>query len=156
VNAKLWLAAGALFLALSAVAVYKAWPLLFPEVIISAEPDPSCDLRAGPCVTRLADGAEVRFGIEPRDIPVLQPLQLSVVVSGMEVLGAEVDFVGIGMNMGFNRPKLDALGEGRFSGGATLPVCVRNTMQWEARVLLKTSEGLVSVPYRFVTTKSDH
>lgn len=140
-------------MALCGVAVYKAWPLLFPEVIVEAELDPSCDLRAGPCVSRLPGGSEVSFAIEPRDIPLIQPLQLNVEVKGMDVRSAEVDFAGVGMNMGFNRPKLEAADGGQFSGGATLPVCVRNTMQWEARVLLKTNEGLISVPYRFLTAK---
>lgn len=151
---KTWLwALLALVLILAAGLVYKAWPLLFPEVQLAASPDPRCDLRAGPCTSRLNKGAEVSFGIEPKSIPMLEPLGLSVVVKGLKTQAVEVDFEGQEMYMGFNRPRLIAQADGRFSGEARLPVCVRDAMEWEARVLLHTSTGILAVPFRFITIK---
>lgn len=151
---KYWLwALLALIFFMAAALVYKAWPLLFPEMQLVAKPDPKCDLRAGPCVTRLARGGEVSFGIEPRHIPMLEPLQLSVQVKGMEVSSVEVDFEGQEMYMGFNRPKLSAQGNGRFVGQTRIPVCVRDAMEWEAKVLLGTGRGILAVPFRFITLK---
>lgn len=143
----------ALILLVAAGLVYKAWPLLFPEMQLVAKPDPKCDLRAGPCVTRLANGAEVSFGIEPRSIPMLEPLTLSVEVKGQEARSVEVDFEGLEMYMGFNRPKLSAQGNGRFVGETRIPVCVRDAMEWEAKVLLGTGRGMLAVPFRFITIK---
>jgi len=153
-NTLLWAVAGLLLLAVSAVAVYKAWPLLFPKVHTAAALDPGCDLRAGPCTSPLPGGASVTFSIEPRAIPVMQPLRLEVDLVGLDAERVQIDFSGVDMNMGFNRPTLQQdRRAGHYSGEGRLPVCVRDAMEWEARVLIQTDEGLVSAPYRFITVK---
>ncbi|MDJ0806742.1 MAG: hypothetical protein QNJ78_07900 [Gammaproteobacteria bacterium] len=152
-NLILWSVTGMLVIAIAGVALYKSWPLLFPVVHISVPLDSECDLRAGPCVSPLPEGGRVSFAIEPRSIPVVKPLELQVRLEGMAVERVEIDFSGVDMNMGFNRPLLSKQGEGHFSGKGMLPVCVRDAMEWEARVLLHTDQGLVSAPYRFITVK---
>lgn len=154
-NAALWGVVGVLFLALAVVAGYKAWPLLYPEVMMSAPLNKDCNLRQEACVTRLPDGGSVQFSIHPRTIPPLEKLQLEVIAQNMDVHSVEVDFSGVGMNMGFNRPKLETGLNGRFIGQGMLPVCVRNSMEWEAKVLVQTGEGLLAVPFRFQVYKSD-
>jgi hypothetical protein len=146
---------GVLFLALAGVAAYKAWPLLYPEVVIAVPLNADCDLRQGPCLTQIPDGGSVRFSITPRNIPPLKELQLEVAIQGLEAQAVEVDFSGIDMNMGFNRPKLMQQATGQFQGKGMLPVCVRSSMEWEARVLVHTDEGIVAVPFRFLVRKSD-
>ena len=148
-----WLAAGGVFAAVAAGAFYVAWPLLNPTVVATAPLDPGCDLRRGPCVVTLPNGAAVRFALEPRTIPLLEPLTIDVHVAGMRALGVQVDFAGVDMNMGYNRPSLVAEGEGRYVGKTVLPVCVRHRMDWEARVLIRTADGLVATPFRFSTFK---
>lgn len=146
------LAAGsAAFVAVAAGAFYVAWPLLNPQVVATASIDSTCDLRQAPCVATLPSGATVRFGLEPRTIPLLEPIRIDVEVRGLNALGVEVDFAGVDMNMGYNRPALASQGDGRFSGEVTIPVCVRNRMEWEAKVLVRTSAGLMAAPYRFWT-----
>jgi hypothetical protein len=149
----IWLLAGVLFVALGGVAAYKVWPLLNPQVAVQAPLDPDCDLRAGPCISILPGGGRVSFGIRPLSIPVVEPLELEIRVEGVDAASAEVDFSGVDMNMGFNRPKLESRGGGVFSGDGMLPVCVRDAMEWEAKVLLRTPDGLVAAPYRFITVK---
>jgi hypothetical protein len=51
-SALLWLVLGLLFATLTGAALYKTWPLLYPQVLASAPLDPACDLRAGPCTAR--------------------------------------------------------------------------------------------------------
>ncbi|MEN8177479.1 MAG: hypothetical protein ABFS39_02550 [Pseudomonadota bacterium] len=152
-NLLLWSMAGVMMLAIGAVAIYKSWPLLFPDVLISAPLDATCDLRTGACVSPLPEGGSVSFAIEPRSIPVVRPLQFQVHVEGLDVERVEIDFRGVDMNMGFNRPALEKQQEGEFAGKGMLPVCVRDAMEWEARVLMHTDLGLVSAPYRFITVK---
>jgi hypothetical protein len=152
-NTLLWIVAGLLLAAVSAVAVYKTWPVMFPKVHTAAPLNPACDLRAGPCTSPLPAGASITFAIEPRSIPVVQPLQLRVDLVGLQAQGVQIDFRGVDMNMGFNRPTLQAQGAGHYAGEGRLPVCVRDAMQWEARVLVQTDEGLISAPYRFITVK---
>jgi hypothetical protein len=120
---------------------------------MAAVVDPSCDLRAGPCTSTLPGGASVTFSIEPRSIPVVRPLQFEVDLQGLEAKGVQIDFSGVDMNMGFNRPTLQEQAPGHYTGEGRLPVCVRDAMEWEARVLIETDDGLVSAPYRFITVK---
>ncbi|MBA1332522.1 hypothetical protein QQ73_15995 [Candidatus Endoriftia persephone str. Guaymas] len=149
----LWLSVGVLLTALVTVVVYKVWPILYPKAQFSAPLDPGCDLRAGPCVSSLPGGGSISFVIEPREIPLVRPLQLQVTLQGIEAERVEVDFKGVDMNMGFNRPQLSRVAEGRYSGKGILPVCVRDAMEWEATVLVTTDDGLLAAPYRFITVK---
>jgi hypothetical protein len=143
-----------LFLAVVAiVAIYSAWPLFFPEIAVRAPLNSSCDLRTTPCSVIFPDGARVTFSIEPASIPVMVPLRYKVVVQGMQAKDITVDFVGVDMNMGFNRAQLSREAVGRFSGDGMLPVCVRDVMEWEAKVQLNTDAGLMEAPFRFVTYK---
>jgi hypothetical protein len=147
----LWILVGVLAIALVGVALFKAWPLLYPEVARVVPLDPSCDLRQGPCVSPMPGSGAISFGIEPLTLPAAQPLRLGVVAEGVAAEEVAVDFSGVDMNMGFNRVLLQQVQPGRFEGRGMLPVCVRNRMTWEARVLMRTSEGLIAVPYRFET-----
>jgi hypothetical protein len=152
--ALLWLVFGTLFAALTGAALYKAWPLLYPQVLASAPLDPACDLRSGPCTARFADGAEVRFGLDPRTLFPMAPLRIEVEVRGVEARSAEVDFAGTDMNMGYNRVTLTQTQAGRYEGQGMLPVCVRNRMEWEANVMLRTAAGTLVAPFRFETVSA--
>lgn len=149
----LWLAGGGVFAAMAAGAFYVAWPLLNPAIVASAPLDPACELRQGPCTATLPNGGRVQFAIEPRTIPLLAPLTLTVRLERLRALGVEVDFAGVDMNMGYNRPGLTAAQDGAYSGQAVLPVCTRYRMDWEAKVLVRTTDGLMAAPFRFSTFK---
>ena len=149
----IWTLGSVLTLAAIGVTLVKVWPLLHPRVIAVAPLDPECDLQAGPCTAVFPDGGRVRFGIEPRPIPVVQPLVLRVRTEALEASRVEVDFSGVDMNMGFNRATLHREGPGTYRGKGILPVCVRARMAWEARVLVQTPEGTLAAPFRFDTVR---
>lgn len=153
ITALLWALAGLLLVAVVAVALHKAWPLLNPTLAEVAPLDPSCDLRAGPCNARFAGGGVVRFAIEPQSIPVVTPLRLAVEATGLDVRAVEIDFAGVDMNMGYNRVALEPVAPGVYRGHGTLPICVRARMDWEARVLIHTGEGILAAPFRFTTVR---
>ena len=150
---RLWVVAGGLFLLLAVVAAYKALPLLNPELEAVAVLDSNCDLRAGPCTSSLPGGGTVTFAIRTEGIPLVTPLDLEVQLEGVRASGVEIDFVGIGMNMGFNWPRLESQGHGLYTGSGMLPVCVRVAMEWEARVLVQSERGVLAAPFRFITVK---
>jgi hypothetical protein len=150
-----WLILGLAFAALVVLALYRAWPSLYPEVVATAPLDPSCDLRSGPCTAQLPDGGRVSFGLEPRTIRPMTPLHIVVDLDGLEAHAAEVDFAGTDMNMGYNRATLERTATGRFEGQATLPACVRHRMGWEAKVLLHTDAGILAAPFRFETVSAE-
>jgi len=145
---------GLLLLALVVVLGYKLSPLLLPPSDVAAEPGPGCDLHAGSCQASLPGGGTVTFAISPRPIPMVAPLQLEVSVTGKEAGKVEVDFAGVDMNMGLNRPQLEALGGGRYRGQGTLPVCVSGAMDWRATVLVESGRERISIPFRFSSSRS--
>jgi hypothetical protein len=153
--ALLWVAAALLIAAVIGVAVYKAWPILFPRVAERAPLDPACDLTSSACEVRFADGGTVRLDILPRGIPVVEPLRVEVELTGLPVPERiELDFAGVDMDMGYNRVTLDPAPEpGVYAGNGMLPVCVRERMTWEARVLLHLPNGTLAAPFRFDTTR---
>ena len=156
-SGQFWTIIAVLVLAIFLVVSYKLKDILKPNAAVTVALDESCDLRAGACVSELPSGGKVSLSISPNDIPILRPLALQVKTEGVVVSNIEVDFIGIGMEMGYNRSKLEVdqeeANKNQFSGKAVLPVCSRSKMDWEARVLLKTDDGLVMVPFRFFTNK---
>jgi len=149
----LWTIIALLVLAILLAVSYKLKDFLKPGVTATAALDKSCDLRKGACTSTLPNGGKVTLSINPNDIPILRPLELKVETEGVKASEVEVDFIGIGMEMGYNRPKLAAKDSSHFKGRAILPVCVRSKMDWEARVLLHTDDGLIMAPFRFFTLK---
>ncbi|WP_291985286.1 hypothetical protein [Candidatus Accumulibacter sp. ACC007] len=140
-------------LAILGVIGYKLAPLLSPKADIALALS-SCDLNQRSCTADLPDGGQLEFSIEPRPVPSLKPLQLRATVSGTEVRRIEVDFAGSEMKMGYNRPQLvsEPGDKQRFSGQASLPVCITGSMQWDVTVLVDTGKALVAVPFRLQTS----
>jgi hypothetical protein len=151
-NTSRWLWGGLLPLLVIAGLGLGLWLRPEPQVTRTA-PLPDCELRRGPCTATLSPGETIRFGIEPRDIPCLKPLQLSVRLTGLKADEVEIDFHGVDMDMGFNRLRLQEQPDGGFAGKGMLPVCVRESMEWEARVYVRNEDGQVMAPFRFVTFK---
>lgn len=132
---------------------YLLAPLLTPKSDVTL-PLSTCDLAQSSCVVALPDGGQVEVTIAPRPIPALKPLQLQAVASGGRVAKVAVDFAGVDMKMGVNRPQLAALGDGRFAGQGNLPVCVTGRMMWEATVIVETAGAVVAAPFRFESAGS--
>lgn len=147
----LWLSSALLALALLGVVGWKLWPLWFAEQTLEGVAEPDCDLHQRACTAVFPDGGRVTLDIQPRPIPIVELLQFEVRIQDLTAQQVEIDFRGIEMYMGYNRPALQAREAGRFIGSGMLPVCVQDRMTWEARVLLHTARGLYSAPFRFVT-----
>jgi hypothetical protein len=157
-----WLLAVCLAAAAIGVVAYKAWPLLYPQTAERAPLNPECDLRRSACAVRFDSGGTVQLDIQPRGIPLVQALAVEVVLSGLfSPQRVELDLAGIDMDMGYNRVPLhrvDPAADGddqqtRYRGQAMLPVCVRDRMTWEARVLLYRADGILAAPFRFETIR---
>ena len=122
--------------AILGIAAIELRPLLDPHPLLLAAPDGACDLQAGPCSGRFPQGGAVTLEIAPRPIAPLAPLDLRVATQGLDPYSVQIDFVGLEMDMGYNRPTLTAVGPGRYRGEGTLPICVRDRMAWEALSLI--------------------
>ena len=140
---------GILLIALVVVVGYKLSPLLLPRADVTVQPDPACDLNRSACRVALPDGGQLEVEMNPRPIPMVQPFQIEVRLGGFDATRVAVDFAGVDMNMGFNRPELTARGGGRHAGEVTLPVCITGAMDWQVTVLIENGGERIAIPYRF-------
>lgn len=140
---------GILLIALVVVIGYKLSPMLLPKADVTVQPDPACNLQHQACAVTLPNGGRVELSSSLRPIPMVKPFEVQVTTSGFTPARVEVDFAGIEMNMGFNRPQLAARGNGLFAAEATLPVCITGLMDWQVTVLIETGSERIAIPYRF-------
>jgi hypothetical protein len=140
---------GILLIALVVVVGYKLSPLLLPKADVVVQPDPTCNLQRQACGVKLPTGGSVELTMGTRPIPMVKPFTVQVKASGFAPSRVEVDFAGIDMNMGLNRPQLAARGDGSYAGEATLPVCITGAMDWQVTVLIENGGERIAIPYRF-------
>lgn len=138
-----------LALILIGIVGYKLSPLLMPKADVTITPEAGCDLHKTACSATLPAGGRLMLSLSPHPIPVAQPIAMAVSVEGMSPDRVQIDFAGVDMAMGFNRPTLSATGPGQFAGPTILPVCVTGHMTWQATVLLEDGGQRVAVPFRF-------
>ena len=138
-------------IALVVVVGYKMSPILLPKADLTVMPDPACSLQKQACAVALPSGGTVELSLGGGPVPLVKPFAVEVKANGVTPARVEVDFAGVDMNMGYNRPELRSSGAGRFVGEATLPVCITGHMDWQATVLVEVGSERVAVPYRFTT-----
>lgn len=142
---------GGLLLALIVVVGYKLSPLLLPQSDVVVQPEAACDLQARDCAVNLPQGGKIIFSLGAQPVPLVKPFAVRVRSEGVVPARVEVDFEGVEMKMGFNRPQLQARGPGEFVGEATLPVCITGGMLWQATVLLEVAGQRIAIPFLFDT-----
>lgn len=138
-------------IALVVIIGYKLSPMLLPKADVTVFPDPGCNLQVQNCTVSLPSGGTVELSLGARAVPLVKPFAIEVATQGLVAERVEVDFVGIDMNMGYNRPELLKRADGRFVGEATLPVCISGHMDWQATLLIESGNQRIAVPYRFST-----
>ena len=144
---------GLLIAALIFVGYYKVEMARKNNIIARIDPDKSCDLQKKACTLTMPNGGQVTLEIEPRPIPLVQNLKIKVNTNDIDAEAVSVDFKGTTMNMGPNNVKLESQQPGLYDGQGMLPVCIRNSMEWQADVYVQTDEGIFVAPFIFVTRK---
>lgn len=142
---------GGLLIVLIVVVGYKLSPLLLPQSDLSIAPDPACDIQKQACEVALPGGGSLSFSVGSQPIPLLKPFALKVLVQGSQVSQVAIDFAGVDMEMGLNRPQLTETAPGVFVGEANLPLCITGQMTWQASILVDTPKARIAIPFRFVT-----
>ena len=144
---------GLLIVVLLLAGYYKVEMAKKNTILATLEVDNSCDLQKTACRLNLPDGGTVTLDIQPRPIPLVQNLSIKVDTQVIKAQAVSVDFKGTTMNMGPNSRMLSLSEPHVFTGTGMLPVCIRNSMEWQADVYLQTSEGIIIAPFVFVTRK---
>lgn len=144
---------GILIIILVFISWYKVEQAKRNTIIAQVAVDKSCDLQKGECRLTLPDGGYISLSIEPRPIPLVQKFNIKVNTNSVDVNAVAIDFKGTTMNMGPNNVTLESLQNGTYTGQAMLPVCIRNSMEWQADVYLQGKKGIIVAPFVFVTRK---
>ncbi|QWT46217.1 hypothetical protein [Azospira inquinata] len=129
---------------------YRLAPLLHPQADLTL-PMSNCDLNRNDCRVQLPEGGSLGFRITPRPIPSLKTLDLEVQLTGTPAQKVEVDLAGADMEMGYNRPLLQEVAPGRFTGTGSLQICITGAMHWQATVLVDTGRRHLAVPFHFLS-----
>lgn len=146
---------GVLLIALVVVIGYKLSPMLLPKADVTVQPDPACDLQRQACAVDLPGGGKIELSMGTRPVPMVKPFDVQVRSSGIVPTRVEVDFTGIDMNMGFNRPELTLREPGNYVAEATLPVCITGQMDWQVTLLIETGSQHIAIPYRLRSGSHD-
>ena len=136
-------------IALVVIIGYKLSPMLLPKADVTVQPDASCDLQRQACGVSLPGGGHVELSSSVLPIPMVKPYEIRVATRGISPGRVEVDFAGIDMNMGLNRPELVQRAPGQYAAEVSLPVCITGLMDWQVTVLLDTGSERIAIPYRF-------
>jgi hypothetical protein len=142
---------GVLLIALVVVVGYKLSPMLLPKADVTVQPDPACDLQQQSCAVNLPSGGKIELSMGTRPVPMVKPFEVQVTSSGFSPARVAVDFAGVDMNMGLNRPEFTPRGDGKFSATVTLPVCITGQMDWLVTVLIETGNERIAIPYRLTS-----
>ena len=145
---------GILMVSLVFISWYKLEQAKKNTILAQVALDKTCDLQKMDCRLVLPNGGDVTLSIEPRPIPLVKKFDIKVSINGMDVEAVAVDFKGTTMNMGPNNVTLKLLGDNHYSGQGMLPVCIRNSMEWQADVYLQGKDGIIIAPFVFFTHKN--
>lgn len=123
------------------------------DVDITASLSKPCDLHHSACQAVFSRGGTVTLSIEPRPIRALNRLHIQVQLKGIKAQSVLVDFRGVNMNMGYNRPVLKPVTDGHYVGGWVLASCGLEKMVWQATVLIESNGKKLAAPFPLVTSK---
>lgn len=126
-----------------------AWSKLNPPPAFNAQMDPDCNLRMTACTADFGNGKIIRLDMEPKTLPPMEPVRISVETIGIDPDHLTVEFTGVDMNMGLVKADMLDVGGGDFAGDAIIPICVRRRMTWQALVKARGDEGLFGASFTF-------
>ncbi len=112
-----------------------------------------CDLNQQACTADLPSGGQALLDLEPRPVPMQEPLAVTLQLTGQDPDWVELDLTGVEMYMGFNRARLERVAPGSYRGEAVLPVCASESMTWAATLLPEGAAERGQVQFRFVTRR---
>ena len=142
--------AAMLVIALVSVIGFKLSPMLVPRAEKLLTVEPGCNLQRGACRV-VSDEGTFEISLSPRPIATAAPLRIEVRTGNSGVSRIDADFAGVGMNMGYFRPALQAHENGIFAAELSLPVCISGHMLWDLTLLIETGSTFLVIPLRFST-----
>lgn len=140
---------GVVLIFISLMVIYKYAPGLFSKTVVMVPVNPGCRLDVRDCSVTLPNGGVLVVSISPRPVHLASPLRIELAVEHLDLIGAEVSFAGVMMDMGPNSARLTPRDSRHFFAETSLPVCISGGMEWEATLSLETPQEQIVVPFRF-------
>ncbi|HIO92433.1 MAG TPA: hypothetical protein EYG68_06250 [Leucothrix mucor] len=126
-----------------------------PQGVPRATMQDDCDLHQSNCTALFSDGGKAKLSINPKEIPLLKPLQVELQLEGIQATDVQLNIIGLNMDMGINRNSLRGTTDAEktiFTGVIILPVCSNQRMEWEAQARITTIENKVIIAaFQFYT-----
>lgn len=115
----------------------------------------NCDLHTSDCNAHSSVGDKsLSLALLPRQIPLMKELLVQTRPQGFtDISKMQVIVEGINMYMGYQSATLMPDTSGSWSGQLVLPVCTLETMEWQARVEITTTDGFYQARFPFTTTR---
>jgi hypothetical protein len=122
------------------------------EFAIDIEESFDCNLHQEVCSFNVPNLGTGKFSLMPRPIRMNQNLQAMVKTDFSEQVEMWVDFMGVDVYMGYNRPKLNGF-QNHYEGQVFLPTCTAKHMTWKATILVKHKDKTYGYSYQFLTER---
>lgn len=122
------------------------------EMLVTELTTPECDLQKQDCEFEHPLFGNVKVSITPR--PIKMNVKQRILIESEKEMSTEgwVDFLGLEMDMGFNRPKLIPVSDKSMAATVVLPTCTQTKMTWKSTVILKSDKNY-GAPFKFRTIK---
>ena len=144
-----------LILGLASLIVYEAMNITKVEDFnISMLPTNDCDLHVENCEVQVPDLGIAILKLSPKPIQMNKSLKMQVETKFDDQVDVWIDFLGLEMEMGFNRTKLKVI-ENIYQSEGYLPTCTEKRMTWKTTLLIKKGDVTYGYEYRFVTKLND-
>jgi hypothetical protein len=111
-----------------------------------------CNLHEQSCQATLKDGTVLTFDIEPKNIPLMEPLHFTV-TTPHSLAYIDLKIFATNMNMGFHTLTLKPTASGVYEAQGVLPTCMVGGMVWQANVILNEKSQSLGAIFTFKTDK---
>ncbi len=129
------------------------WTQPSTETVLRAVQSAGCDLHQNACTATFDDGRVIQLELEPKAVSPAEPVRLFVETTGFAADSVTVEFAGVDMNMGTIETELLDTGASSFTGDSILPVCIRRTMTWQAKVTARGNDNAYQGIYTFTSSR---
>ncbi|NVJ53279.1 MAG: hypothetical protein HWD90_06270 [Campylobacteraceae bacterium] len=110
-----------------------------------------CDLHKTSCTIKIQDGTEFTLNIEPKTIPLMEPLKFIIKSNNENLENLTLNIYATNMFMGeFNLP-IKNLGNGNYEAIGTLPTCPVGDMEWNADIKIEKATENIGARFQFKT-----
>lgn len=115
--------------------------------------DKNCDLQKEACSVILEDGSDIILSINPRPIPLMKPIELTVKTKGINLDNLKLKVYATNMNMGLIEKSLSKTTKNIYKGKITLPTCIVGNMIWDVNIIANKPTKSIGATFEFKTGK---